>query len=261
VSAAAGNAPVGPSADTAFTTDDFADLYPPGIEHHYWTAARNRLIASRIRTLLGADASQSGAVLDVGCGTGVVAGHLRRVDIDCIGCDLAHSRARSDALAPFLHFGISATDLPVELRAPVRLLLLLDVLEHVPDPQTLLAALHPAFPNVRAILVTLPARMELWSNYDVRNRHVRRYDETTVQALAVPEKWSLTDTRYFFHGLYPVARALLASGARRNEAIHAPGTALARLVHGAVASAFVLEARLLPASLPGSSLMATFTRR
>jgi hypothetical protein len=57
----------------------------------------------------------------------------------------------SDTTFDSLHFGA---------------ILLRDVVEHIEDAGTFLRDLLRAFPNARHVLIAVPARMELWSNYD-----------------------------------------------------------------------------------------------
>jgi 2-polyprenyl-3-methyl-5-hydroxy-6-metoxy-1,4-benzoquinol methylase len=69
--------PSGPQRST-FTDDDFKDIYPPGIELHYWSHARNQIVHRLSSGLV----LPRETVLDVGCGTGVVTAFLRRQGVD-----------------------------------------------------------------------------------------------------------------------------------------------------------------------------------
>jgi len=250
-----------PSApDSAFTEQDFHDIYPPGIEHHYWNHARNQIVHSTVMAVIGRQPDKPSTVLDVGCGTGIVTGYLRRRGIDCWGCDLGTAPPIDALTAPFLSPGIDATDLAPAFRHSVGVILLLDVLEHLEHPAELLGTLRRAFPRLHTIVVTVPARRDLWSNYDVRNRHFRRYQPETLHDLVPNGEFRLVEWRYFFHALYPAARALLALRQTREEVLHAPQSRAARALHRVVASLFLLESRVLPRRLPGSSLLAVLQR-
>jgi len=135
-------------------------------------------------------------------------------------------------------------------------LLFLDVLEHVDDPANLLERCRTAFPAARRLLVTLPARTELWSNYDEYFGHRQRYTRTTARELLQQAGVRPIDVRYYFHLLYPPAAFLHAVGAPRSTDVHAPRSAAARLAHLVVAGAMKLGARVAPAWLPGTSLYA-----
>src|ERR1051325_3501464 len=71
-------------ARTAFTDEQYANPYPPGIERSYWHRARNRILLRRLAPVLAPRAR----ILDIGCGPGIVVDHLRREGLDCAGVDL-----------------------------------------------------------------------------------------------------------------------------------------------------------------------------
>ena len=246
---------------TAFNAEDFEDIYPEGIERHYWNSARNRIISRAVRArLMPTRNGQPPRVLDVGCGRGIVTAYLRSRGIDCWGCDLGVAPPVDSATAPFLMPGANAADLPEEFRRSVRMILLLDVLEHLEDPTQLIRSLHQAFPNVDAILFTVPARQELFSNYDVRNRHFRRYDASNIQELDTPDCFTLGRWSYFFHALYVPARLMKMAGVDLQTELQAPKSSLTRLAHSAVATGFVIEESMLPAAWPGSSIRGVLQR-
>ena len=126
-------------------------------------------------------------------------------------------------MAPSLSLGSSAFDLPAAMRESFSALLLLDVLEHLPEPTEFLRRCEQAFPNARHVLVTVPARMEIWSNYDEYNGHFRRYTLETIARVADGTSLALRDSGYFFHALYAAARALSATTKQRETRLSAPG--------------------------------------
>lgn len=250
-----------PTLSTAFNAEDFEDIYPEGIERHYWNSARNRIISLAVRArLMPTRNGQPPRVLDVGCGRGIVTAYLRSRGIDCWGCDLGVAPPVDAATAPFLMPGANAADLPEEFRRSVNMVLLLDVLEHLEDPTQLIRSLYDAFPNVNTILFTVPARQELFSNYDVRNRHFRRYDASNIQGLDTPDCFTLGHWSYFFHALYVPARLMKMAGVDRQTELQAPKSSLTRLAHSAVATGFVVEESLLPGAWPGSSIRGVLKR-
>src|SRR5262249_31405163 len=101
----------GPEA-SAFTPDDFHDIYPPGIEYHYWNNARNQIIYRIAKRI-----APTGAVLDVGCGTGLVTAYLRGRGVDCCGCDLGVAPPCNDQTAGYLSFGVDACHLDPGIRS------------------------------------------------------------------------------------------------------------------------------------------------
>jgi hypothetical protein len=237
-----------------FSGTQYDTAYPDGIERHWWTRARSRIVAQMLREAGGARE----ATLEVGCGRGAAVAGLRELGIDCRGVELA-AVAPLPAVRAAVRTGCDARELPATERAGVASILLLDVLEHVADPAAFLAELRAAFPSARRLVVTVPARQELWSNYDDFYGHHRRYDLAMLRALGEGEGWRTRRCAYAFHALYPPARLMSALGLRRGVRLRAPrGAAVA--LHAALAALMVADWRLLPGSLPGSSAVACFER-
>lgn len=155
---------------TEFTTQQYDESYPAGIEHHFWNSARNSIIA---RALAQADMA-TGNLLEIGCGRGIVLEHLRRRGMECIGCELANAPV-PEGLRPFVYTGTDFRSLPDETRKRIDGVLLCDVVEHIPDAGSFLGEIRTAFPRLRRVLVTVPARHELWSAWDEHYGHFRRY--------------------------------------------------------------------------------------
>ena len=237
------------SRAAGFSAEQRASAYPPGIGEHFWLRSRDRIVREALQRI-GAEAP----VLDLGCGPGVTVRHLRASGVECRGVDLATYQPIPADLAGVLGYGQDAFALPLASRDAYRTLLLLDVLEHIADPLAFLRRCLDAFPRVAHLVVTLPARQELWSNYDEFYGHCRRYDRASAARLCADAGAEVIDCRYFFHALYPLlALQRLLSIGRSVE--FAP--VRHRRVHDLVARCLHLEARVLPGWLPGSSLLVT----
>lgn len=238
---------------TAYTAEQYEQNYPEGIGGYFWNLARNHVIADTLRA-----AGLAGeAMLEVGCSTGVVLGYLRRHGMDCAGSELGHPPVGPD-LATHVHVGMDACALPESLRAGISVLLLCDVIEHVPEPEAFLARLAQAFPNARHLLVTVPARREIWSNYDDHFGHYRRYDRRDLARQLGAVGFVVSRQRYFFHALYALMAVLTVLGVKRGVEQKAPGNVR---LHRLLAQICRWEARLLPGALVGSSLIAIAQRR
>ncbi|HWL93585.1 MAG TPA: methyltransferase domain-containing protein [Phycisphaerae bacterium] len=243
-----------PADQTAFVESEFADAYPPGIERHYWNSARNKIVHRLLRRAM---AGRSGLVLEIGCGTGIVTGYLRERGVECLGCDIGRAPPYSEKAAPFLRLGADAFELPADTRESVRFLLLLDVLEHIEHPADFLDRCVQRFPNVQAVLLTVPARQEVWSNYDEYYRHYRRYDHASIREIFPPARFALSESGYFFHALYPPARLLKLLNRPRQTRLLAPGF---DLPHRMMAWLFSVEQMIVPRRMPGTSLYGILQR-
>jgi 2-polyprenyl-3-methyl-5-hydroxy-6-metoxy-1,4-benzoquinol methylase len=192
-------------------------------ERHWWFTARRQIV----RTLAHAiePPNRATTLVDVGCGTG---GNLAafRGDYRCLGIDTS---AEAIALArrrfPQSEFicGHAPQDLGEDVRA-ARIVLLMDVLEHVPDDSAMFSSLAAACEPGTHLLVTVPADMALWSPHDENFGHYRRYDAARFQSIwsGLPVEPLLVS--HFNSRLYPVVRLIRTINRRRGESAGAAGT-------------------------------------
>jgi hypothetical protein len=129
----------------------------------------------------------------------------------------------------------------------------LDVIEHIEDAGHFLRRCRERFKNAKGIVVTVPARAELWSNYDVRYTHFRRYDLGLLRDHAAKGGYRVEDWSYAYHSLYAPLRLVLALGLDRSVILKSPRFLP---LHAALGWLLDLEQRLLPRSIPGTTLIA-----
>jgi hypothetical protein len=232
---------------TAFDAAHYRQAYPDGYADHYWHIARDGIVLDALRARVPAGAT----CLEIGCGRGHFVPVLRGRGYDAHGVELGTPEVLREA-APYVRTGVSFADLPAAMRQGVSCVLLLDVIEHLADAPTFLAEVRASFPNLATLVVTVPARPEIWSNYDDHYGHFRRYTVRTLGDELRRGGFCVGDMRYAFRSLYLAALALRCLGAGRGVVHEAPR---AGGLHRAIARALLIETRLLPRSLPGSSLV------
>ena len=244
----------GAGADTTFDAAHYDRGYPDGVERHYWHRARNAVLAAALER----EGLRGAPLLEIGCGRGLVTQALRDAGFDCRGVELAQAAVPPVRVAPFVRTGIAFQDLPEVERGAVRGALLLDVLEHVDKPVDFLSQIRAALPRCERLVVTVPARRELWSQWDEFYGHRCRYDRTSLRRELDAAGYCVRSCRYFFHGLYPVALAINLVGATRSTEIVAPPESI---LHRAVGRWFAAESAPLLGFLPGTSLLAVASCR
>lgn len=238
------------SVTTEFRVDQYELAYPDGIESHWWHLARNVIVWHEVQEYL----TSKSIVLDVGCGRGIAVKSFRDRGIDCRGVELAETQPL-DGLEPYIRYGIDASHLPYQERENVNVILLLDVIEHIPEPVSYLRDLVSAFPRLSHLILTVPARKELWSNYDEFYGHFHRYNMEMIQDLAKHIQWRTFRQSYFFRPLYPPLRFLDCLKINRNTKIKASNT-MPKWMNKALSYLMITDRFLLPAAIPGSSLIA-----
>ncbi len=232
---------------TEFSVGEYDEAYPSGYELHYWHSARTDIVRDCARTFC----KKGDTVLEIGAGRGHYVRVLRADGFDAYGCDLGTPRVHEDARS-FVFGGTGFADLDADLRNRVTAVLLLDVIEHIERPADFIASVFQTLPALGVLIVTVPARQELWSNYDEHYRHFLRYDIRKLREVARDSHLAIEFWSYFFHALYIPAWIYKRVGLNRTTAFAAPTTPW---LHKCLGYAFWLESRLLPKGLYGTSLV------
>jgi 2-polyprenyl-3-methyl-5-hydroxy-6-metoxy-1,4-benzoquinol methylase len=182
---------------------DYLKRYRELYQHHWWWRAREKLILETLR----AEQPPGGwkRILDIGCGDGLLFDQLMPFgEVEGVEPSLAAvsehgpQRARIHT-CPF--------DENFQPRKDFKLVLMLDVLEHLADPAAALRHALALLTPGGMLLVTVPAFNALWTNHDVVNQHVTRYTRRTFQELARKAGLDVQAERYFFQWLCPLKLA------------------------------------------------------
>jgi len=231
-------------------------------ERNFWFRARNRLIVWALQRYAPAFTD----FLEVGCGTGYV---LQGVAEAFPGARFCGSEAQTEGLqfaaarvprAGFLQ--MDARRMPFEKEFDA--IGAFDVIEHIAEDETVLAQMHRALRPGGSLLLTVPQHPFLWSEYDVRAHHVRRYTGGELRQKLARAGYEIVKMTSFVSVLLPLM--MLSRLTRRTDA--ADYDPLAELRIGAVTNALLERAldaeRLLiraGIALPfGGSLLAVARR-
>lgn len=236
------------SKSDVFSEKQYSDVYPDGMEKHYWILSRNRIVEAQLRKYVSAEET----ILDIGAGCGITVKWLRQKGFNCYGCEPGLPKIVAD-IKSRVFVSQDAFSLPLNFRSRVKAILMLDVLEHIKDPGPFLKKCRSEFPNLNTMLITVPAGPKLWSNYDEYYGHYRRYDLDSLKELLKISGFRLTDSGYFFHLLYVPARLLTKFVKKRSAHLLPPSLPI---IHSLIASALYLETFIIPKSWLGTSLLA-----
>ncbi|MBD3760478.1 class I SAM-dependent methyltransferase [Sphingomonadaceae bacterium G21617-S1] len=176
---------------------------------HWWFVARRRIIAA----LIDRHRPKAGPmrILEVGAGTGSNLALLQRYGmVDAIEPDDG-ARHFAEQRSGLTIKGGYLPHVPLDDGA-YDLIVLLDVLEHIPGDIEALAYLRTKLAPGGRILVTVPGAPWMWSSHDVAHHHQRRY--TGAQLRGVFGEAGLRP-RYMSHFnsvLFPLIAAVRALG-------------------------------------------------
>jgi SAM-dependent methyltransferase len=228
--------------------DELADL-----DLDYWWFRVRFNYASRL--VLRAVAEPD-LVVDLGCGTGGFLHHLTRFS--------GLSSAQVLGIEPNQHAASIASKrgLPVhqiapQIPRPADVVSLLDVLEHIEDAPAALRQFRTLVRPGGYIVILVPALMALWSEWDVRLGHKRRYSRATLKAHLIEGGWEPIQSRYLFS-------AMTLPGLVRAKLINSnslSATEFPRVPHflnGVLTQLFETETRL--PSLPFGTSVAALAR-
>jgi SAM-dependent methyltransferase len=79
----------------------------------------------------------------------------------------------------------------------------LDVLEHTPDDRAVVDGFHRLLKPGGVALVTVPAGMALWGDWDVALHHYRRYSRRQLVELFPPGQWEVLHVNHTNVAVYP----------------------------------------------------------
>jgi len=210
-------------------------------DQHYWHLYRRTVVLDVLRA---AGVGPGQALIELGCGAGTVTTFLNqnglRVDYsdvhrEALRFAIERARTRLGGLDPvrpaprFLRADITQT-LPPGAYDGV---LLLDVLEHLPDDRAVMRAVRarlqerrdegdPAAPRP-FVLFTVPAFQFLWSPWDDLEKHKRRFTLEGARALAEGAGFEVARSTYFFFPLFFAAAGVKALRLARQAWLGAAG--------------------------------------
>ena len=187
---------------------EYAAAYPDFYRRHWWWRVRECILLDKIRSLVGPARSR---ILDVGCGAGLFFDALQEFGtVEGIESD---PRA-VESSGPWRHRIVQGElDASFKPAHPYDLILMLDVLEHAPNPRQLVRTAVQLLAAHGQLLVTVPAFEWLWTTHDDVNHHMRRYTGNQIRRALTDAGLFVTETRYMFQSLVMLKLAVRAGEA------------------------------------------------
>lgn len=228
----------------------YASGYAALYREHWWWRARERMLLQEVRRVA---AGRRLRILDAGCGAGLFFDALQPLgEVDGVEADAALV-AQAGRWRDRIFVG-SLDDRFVPTH-PYDLILLLDVLEHLPDPAAALRRARAIAAPDGVLIATVPALRALWTTHDTLNAHRTRFHRRQLRELLARNGWRPARLEYLFASLVVpklLVRGMEAITNRTPVAPRVPPASLNRLLES-ICTADLAMRGLWPA---GSSLLA-----
>lgn len=168
---------------------------------HWYYAGKRELVRSWIQR--ARPPRPDDVLLDCGAGTGLFAKEMETVCRVLVLDDHEEAlRILRERFRPEQILSLSGDQIPLSAGS-LEYVTALDVLEHVPDAAMVVQGFHLLLKPGGLAIITVPAGMALWSDWDEALHHYRRYSRPQLCALFPAEHWELVHVNYTNIVAYP----------------------------------------------------------
>lgn len=184
---------------------EYANLRQVEERHWYYSGKRElvRRWIERARPLHPDD-----VLLDCGAGTGRFAAELASSCRVLVLDDHEESlRLLRERFPPDQVIALTGPEVPLP-DGSVDVVTALDVLEHIEHDAAAVRGLHRLLKPGGIAVITVPAGMGVWSDWDVALHHFRRYDRAGLRAVFPEADWEIVHLNYTNTLVYPVVWCL-----------------------------------------------------
>jgi SAM-dependent methyltransferase len=171
-------------------------------QSHWWFRAKAGFVTAAIDRHVS-QTQRGGWLVDLGAGAGgVTAGlgwsPLGKVTVDGFAPMVAEGTRRHKLR------GVVGTVLQVPLNSgSADVVTLLDVIEHVPEPEIVLTEARRVLKNDGVLVVTVPGHQRLWSGADELLGHVKRYNRALLRSELTRSGFHVVECSHIFSWLVP----------------------------------------------------------
>lgn len=170
---------------------------------HWYYAGKRELVRRWLRRAGRGNPGET--LLDCGAGTGRFAVEMSATGMHVLALDdheeslaMLRQKLASNCVLRLGDHGIPLPD------ASVDVVTALDVLEHIQDDSRALADMLRVLKPGGYLLATVPARMELWSDWDIVLQHHRRYTKGSLRDLFERNACRIVHLNYTNVCVYPL---------------------------------------------------------
>ena len=171
-------------------------------ETHWWFVSRRNITSSLLKKL---NLPKNAKILDAGCGAGGNLPLLAEYG-EVFGSEMNdevrnHSISRNIGT---IAYGKLPDEIPFK-DTKFDLIAMFDVLEHIEDDRTTLAAITNRLTPNGQLLITIPAFQFLFSEHDIAHHHFRRYSKKEIVQKVKEAGLTIEYINYWNFFLFPIA--------------------------------------------------------
>ncbi len=171
-------------------------------QNHWYYVGKRQFVRGwieRVRPPRRAD-----RLLDCGAGTGIFAGEMAsRCDVTVMDTFEESLRLLREKFPADRVITLENGEVPLP-DGSIEYVTALDVLEHVPDDRAVVKGFARMLKPGGLAVVTVPASMALWSDWDVGLQHYRRYAQPELVNLFASSEWELVHANYTNVPVFPL---------------------------------------------------------
>ncbi len=185
--------------------DEYTNL--EHVERHHWYYSGKRELVRYWLNKAG-PLKPAQTLIDCGAGTGIFAKEISDLCQVSVLDDHEESiRILRTRFAEDRILRVSGASIPVP-DASFDYLTALDVLEHIEQDRMAVREFARIVKPGGHAVITVPASMALWSDWDVALHHFRRYDRPGLHAIFDPAQWSIEHINYTNVFAFPAVWAI-----------------------------------------------------
>ena len=170
----------------------YKDLYNLE-ETHWWHISKRRAVQNLIRKY---NLSLNPKILDIGCGTGKNMEGLLKYGV-VWGLDNSSDAIRFCKMRGLKNLKLGSAEKTNLKDESFNIITLLDVLEHTDDNKTL-KEMHRILKREGLLIITAPAYLWLWSDWDRVLHHKKRYTLNTLNEILATNNFSPVKMTYLY---------------------------------------------------------------
>jgi len=166
-------------------------------KNHWWHITKRDLIKQFIN-------GSNLKILVAGVGGGMLCEELKEVGHNVVGIDISY--ASCEYVGKKSGILIIEGDLEKPLmfeKESFDLIIIADLLEHLTNERQLLNEVFRCLKPSGSTIITVPAYMHMWSRWDIRLDHKRRYSSSCLKNELIEAGFSIKKMSYFHTLLYP----------------------------------------------------------